>query len=53
MSDSRFSNGHYEDALQYTKDVLSSSSSIYEIIINANIVEESKEEMEERISKIR
>ena len=53
MSDSRFSNKHYKDALQYTKDILSSSSSIDEIIINANIVEESKKEMEERISKTR
>ena len=49
MSDSRFSNGHYEDALQYTKEILSSSSSIEEIITNANIIEESnEEEMEER-----
>lgn len=49
MSDNRFRNGHYEDALQYTKDILSSSSSIDEIAINANIVEETKEEMEERL----
>ncbi len=49
MSDSRFSHGHYEDALQYTKEILSSSSSIEEIITNANIIEESnEEEMEER-----
>jgi hypothetical protein len=48
MSDSRFSHGHYEDALQYTKEVLSSSSSIDEIITNANIIEESDEEMKER-----
>jgi len=49
MSDSRFSHGHYEDALQYTKEVLSNSSSIDEIITNANIIEENnKEEMEER-----
>lgn len=32
MSDNRFRNGHYEDALQYTKEVLSQSSSIEEII---------------------
>ena len=30
MSDNRFRNGHYEDALQYTKEVLSQSSSIEE-----------------------
>lgn len=49
MSDSRFRKGHYEDALQYTKDILSSSSSIDEIAFNANIKEETKEEMEERL----
>ncbi|MGL6108016.1 hypothetical protein [Romboutsia sp.] len=51
MSDSRFRKGHYEDALQYTKEILSSSSSIDEIIANANIKEETKEEMEDRLNK--
>lgn len=36
MSDSRFYNGHYHDAIQYTKDILKISSSIDEIIININ-----------------
>ena len=53
MSDSRFRKGHYEDALQYTKDILSSSSSIDEIAVNANLKEETKEEMEDRLSQIR
>ncbi len=48
-NDSRFSNGHYSNALEYTKDVLRASSSINDIVINANIQEETKEEMEERI----
>lgn len=46
MSDNRFKNGHYEDALQYAKDVLSSSSSIDEIIVNVSIKEENKETLE-------
>lgn len=46
MSESRFKNGHYKDALQYAKDVLSSSSSIDEIITNANIKEENEKELE-------
>ena len=36
LSDSRFYNGHYSDALQYTKDILKGSSSIDEIIINVD-----------------
>lgn len=44
MSDSRFSNGHYDDALQYAKDILSNSSSIEEIVSNSNISKDSKEE---------
>ena len=36
LSDSRFYNGHYSDALQYTKDILNSSYSIDEIIINVD-----------------
>lgn len=50
---SRFSNGYYDDGLQFTKDVLRLSSSIDEIIKNANIQEETKEEMEERIKENR
>ncbi|MGL4910831.1 MAG: hypothetical protein ACRC3Y_00235 [Romboutsia sp.] len=44
MSDSRFSNGHYDDALQYAKDILSNSSSIEEIVSNTNVLKENKEE---------
>ena len=51
MSDSRFSNGHYDDALQYTKEILSNSSSIEEIILNSNMVEEAKEKIENTINK--
>lgn len=53
MDSNRFRRGNYEDALQYTKDILSSSSSIDEIISNAQIMEESEKEMEERLSKYR
>lgn len=48
MSDNRFRIGHYEDAIQYTKDILSSSSSIDEIAIKANIIEESKTDIDEK-----
>ena len=48
MSDNRFRIGHYEDAIQYTKDILSSSSSIDEIAFKANIVEESKIDIDEK-----
>lgn len=51
MNNSRFQTGQYESALQFTKDVLSSSSSIDEIAINANIREETLEEMEERLEQ--
>ena len=47
MSDNRFRNGHYEDALQYTKDVLSHSSSIEEIIVNTSLEEDEKENQDE------
>lgn len=43
MSDSRFYNGHYNDALQYTKDILKSSSSIDEIIINVDNIKDNNE----------
>ena len=33
LSDSRFYNNNYNDSIQYTKDILKSSSSIDEIII--------------------
>ncbi len=46
MSDNRFRNGHYEDALQYTKEVLSQSSSIEEII-NTFIKEDKEEDTDE------
>ena len=48
MSDNRFRIGHYEDAIQYTKDILSSSSSIDEIAFKANIIEESKTDIDEK-----
>ena len=48
MSDNRFRIGHYEDAIQYTKDILSSSSSIDEIALKANIIEESKTDIDEK-----
>ena len=43
MSDSRFYNGHYDDALQYTKDILKSSSSIDEIINNIDNIKSNNE----------
>jgi len=43
LSDSRFYNGHYDDALQYTKDILKSSSSIDEIINNINNIKYNNE----------
>ena len=46
MSDNRFRNGHYEDALQYTKEVLSQSSSIEEII-NTFTKEDKEEDTDE------
>ena len=53
MSDSRFSHGHYEDALEYTKDILSNSSSIDEIITNANIIEENNEKVKKIKNRIK
>lgn len=43
MTDSRFYNEHYSDALEYTKDILKSSSSIDEIINNINNVKSTNE----------
>ena len=43
MSDSRFCNGHYDNALQYTKDILKSSSSIDEIINNIDNIKSNNE----------
>lgn len=40
MSDSRFNNGHYNDALQYTKEILKSSSSIDEIKMNLDNIKD-------------
>lgn len=40
LSDSRFYNEHYNDALQYTKDILRSSSSIDEIKMNLDNIKE-------------
>ena len=49
----RFSNGVYSNALEYTKHILKESSSIDDIIKNANILEETEEEMRERIKESR
>ena len=43
LSDSRFHNEHYNDALQYTKDILRSSSSIDEIINNIDNIKYNNE----------
>lgn len=51
MTENRFRKGPYDDALQFAKDILSSSSSMDEIIVNAGIEEETIEEMEDRLSK--
>ncbi|GAA0863630.1 hypothetical protein [Paraclostridium tenue] len=40
MTENRFKKGQYDNALQYTKDILSNSSSIHEIIIKNNIKEQ-------------
>ncbi len=48
MSDSRFSNGHYEDALQYTKEILSSSSSMDEIVVNLKVLENIKKQQRDK-----
>ncbi|MEG2789094.1 MAG: hypothetical protein RR942_14880 [Romboutsia sp.] len=37
MTENRFRKGQYENALQYTKDILSSSSCINEIINKNNM----------------
>lgn len=37
MTENRFKNGQYEDALQYTKDILNSSLSMEDIIDKSNI----------------
>ena len=42
MSDNRFSSRHYNDALQYAKEILSSSSSIQEIMDNITIKNQEK-----------
>ena len=46
LSDSRFYNGQYSDALQYTKDILKSSSSIDEIITNVDNIKHNNEDKE-------
>ena len=43
LSDSRFNNCLYNDALQYTKYILKSSSSIDEIIINVDNIKDNNE----------
>ncbi|SCI15070.1 MULTISPECIES: hypothetical protein [unclassified Romboutsia] len=52
-NESRFGNEYYSNGLEFTKDVLRASSSIEDIIEKAHIVEETKEEMEERIRESR
>ena len=53
IGNDRFSNGVYNNALEYTKNILKESSSIDDIIKNANIVEETEEEMKERLRESR
>ena len=43
MTDNRFYNGNYNDALQYTKDILKSSSCIDEIIDNIDNIKYNNE----------
>lgn len=40
MTENRFKNGQYEDALQYTKDILNSSLCIEDIIDQNNLYNE-------------
>lgn len=37
MTENRFKQGQYEDALQFTKDILSNSYTLDDILINSNI----------------
>ena len=48
LSEFRFSNGHYIDALEYTKNILKISSSIDEIIVNANETNETYDHEENK-----
>lgn len=44
MTENRFKQGQYEDALQFTRDILSNSYTINDILSNARVIENSKEE---------
>jgi hypothetical protein len=49
MTENRFKNGRYENALQYTKDVLNTSLSMNDIINKNNINnEEYKKDKEDK-----
>ena len=50
MTENRFKKGQYDDALQYTKDILSNSSSINEIIIKNNIKEHVSKSLKSNIN---
>ncbi|MGL5754921.1 MAG: hypothetical protein ACRCYC_06305 [Paraclostridium sp.] len=50
MTQNRFKKGQYENALQYTKDILSSSSSVNDIINKNNIKNESEKNLKLNIN---
>lgn len=39
MTENRFKQGQYEDALQFTKDILSNSYTLNDILFNSKIIE--------------
>ena len=50
MAENRFRKGQYENALQYTKDILSNSTSINEIINKNNINNEDNKDLKNSIN---
>jgi hypothetical protein len=50
MAENRFRKGQYENALQYTKDILSNSTSINEIKNKNNINNEDNENLKNNIN---
>lgn len=51
MTENRFKQGQYEDALQFTKDILSSSYTLKDILLNSNIVEDFKDTTNTNLNK--
>ena len=43
MTDNRFKQGQYEDALQFTKDILSNSYTVDDIVLNTTAKDYSKD----------